>query len=266
MTLTSHVAFITGAGSGLGAAMARRLAADGATIVVNDMNAQAATEIATEVGGMAMAFDVTDSSAMDAGVDAAVTRFGRLDIFVNNAGIAPPLNMDRLEISISNQMARMEGRVADMVPTGAITGLSDDDWDRMIRTHLYGTFYGIRAAMRHMIVARSGSIINISSVLGQRPEEGPIDYSAAKAGIIAATKSAAREAAPFGVRVNAVCPGWIDTPLLAQYPDVVMAGIVGQIGMARMGQATEIAELVRFIAGPESSYSNGDVFTASGAF
>ena len=246
--------------------MARRLAADGATIVVNDMNAEAAQRVATEVGGVAMPFDVTDSAAMDAAVDAAVARYGRLDIFVNNAGIAPPLDIERLGISITNQVARMEGRVADMQPTGAITGLSDADWDRMIRTHLYGTFYGIRAAMRHMIPARRGSIINISSVLGQRPEEGPIDYSAAKAAIIAATKSAAREAAPFGVRINAVCPGWIDTPLLDQYDDMIKAGIVNQISMGRMGQATEIAELVRFIAGPESSYSNGDVFTASGAF
>ncbi len=264
--LTDHVAFITGAGSGLGAAMARRLAADGAFVVVNDVNVDAAQAVANEVGGLASVFDVTHSEAFDLGIDNVVERYGRLDIVVNNAGIAPPVDMARMEISVNNQMARMEGRLADMQPTNTIVDLSDRDWDRMIRTHLYGAFYGVRAALRHMIPARTGSIINISSVLGQRPEEGPIDYSAAKAGIIAVTKSASREAAPFGVRVNAVCPGWIDTPLLKDFDDMLKMGIVMRIGMGRMGQASEIAELVRYLAGPESSYSNGDVFTASGAF
>ncbi|MEZ5250746.1 MAG: SDR family oxidoreductase [Ilumatobacteraceae bacterium] len=145
-------------------------------------------------------------------------------------------------------------------------GLSDDDWDRMIRIHLYGTFYGTRAALRHMTPARSGSIVNISSVLGLRPMAGALHYATAKAGIIALTKSVGQEVAPYGVRVNAVCPGWVDTPLLAPMDPMLMAGIVMQIPKGRLATAGELAELVRFLAGPDSSYCNGDVFAASGGF
>jgi NAD(P)-dependent dehydrogenase (short-subunit alcohol dehydrogenase family) len=167
---------------------------------------------------------------------------------------------------MANQVARAEGRIADLQPTGGVTGLSDADWDRMIRTHLYGAFYGTRAALRHMIPARAGNIINISSVLGQQPEAGPVDYSSAKAGIIALTKSASREVAGLGVRINAVCPGYVDTPLLDELGDLVKYAVTLDIGMGRMAKASELAELVRFLAGPESSYCNGDVFTASGAY
>ena len=141
-----------------------------------------------------------------------------------------------------------------------------EDWDRMIRVHLYGVFYGTRAALRHMTPARSGAIVNISSVLGLRPSPGAVHYSAAKAGIIALTKSVGQEVAPFGIRVNAVCPGWIDTPLLAEMDPMVKLGIVMQVPRGRMGTAEELAEMVRFLSGPESSYCNGDVFAASGGF
>jgi 3-oxoacyl-[acyl-carrier protein] reductase len=264
--LSGQVAFVTGGGSGLGAAFARRLAADGATVVVNDLNAEAAASVAIEVGGDTAVFDVCDSAAFDAEVDKAVERHGRLDIMINNAGIAPPPDPERTERAVANQMARMEGRLDDMVPPDSTVGLSDADWDRMIRVHLYGSFYGTRAALRHMTPARRGAIVNISSVLGLRPMAGAVHYATAKAGIIALTKSTGQEVAPFGIRVNAVCPGWIDTPLLAPMDPMMMAGIVMQIPRGRMGTAEELAELVRFLAGPESSYCNGDVFAASGGF
>jgi 3-oxoacyl-[acyl-carrier protein] reductase len=262
--LTGQVAFITGGGSGLGAAFARRLAADGATIVVNDISADAASAVAIELNGAV--FDVGDSAAFDAEVDKAVERHGRLDIMINNAGIAPPPDPERTQRSIENQMKRMEGKLDEMVPPDSTVGLSDADWDRMMRIHLYGTFYGTRAALRHMTPARAGSIVNISSVLGLRPMAGALHYATAKAGIIALTKSVGQEVAPFGVRVNAVCPGWVDTPLLAPMDPMLMAGIVMQIPRGRMARAEELAELVRFLAGPESSYCNGDVFAASGGF
>jgi 3-oxoacyl-[acyl-carrier protein] reductase len=264
--LIGQVAFITGAGSGLGAAFARRLAADGATVVVNDLNAEAAGALAIEVNGDTAVFDVCDSVAFDTEVDKAVERHGRLDIMINNAGIAPPTDPARTEQAMLNQMARMEGRIDDLVPPNATVELSDDDWDRMIRVHLHGTFYGCRAALRHMTPARSGAIVNVSSVLGLRPMAGVVHYSAAKAGIIAITKSVGQEVAPFGIRVNAVCPGWIDTPLLAPMDPMLIAGIVMQIPRGRLGTAEELAELVRFLSGPESSYCNGDVFAASGGF
>ena len=264
--LSGQVAFVTGAGSGLGAAFARRLAADGATVIVNDLNSEAAASLAIELGGDTAVFDVCDSVAFDTEVDKAVERHGRLDIMVNNAGIAPPPKPEGVELMIANTMLRMEGRIDEMTPSDATVDLTDDDWDRMIRVHLYGTFYGTRAALRHMTPARSGAIVNVSSVLGLRPMSGVAHYSAAKAGIIALTKSVGQEVAPFGVRVNAICPGWIDTPLLAPMDPMMMAGIVMQVPRGRLGTAEELAELVRFLSGPESSYCNGDIFAASGGF
>ncbi|MBK8333552.1 MAG: SDR family oxidoreductase [Acidimicrobiaceae bacterium] len=264
--LHGQVAFITGAGSGLGAAFARRLARDGATIVINDLSPNAAAEVAAEVGGETAIFDVCDSVAFDAEIDKAVARHGRIDILVNNAGIAPPTDSDRVQQAIANQMARMEGRIDDLVPPNSTVELSDEDWDRMIKVHLYGTFYGTRAALRHMTPARSGAVVNVSSVLGLRPMAGAMHYATAKAGIIALTKSVGQEVAPYGIRVNAVCPGWIDTPLLGAMDPMMMAGIVMQIPKGRMGRPDELAELVRFLCGPESSYCNGDVFAASGGF
>jgi 3-oxoacyl-[acyl-carrier protein] reductase len=267
MTLNGQVAFITGAGSGLGAAFARRLAADGATVVVNDIDPDTATATAIEVNGEAAIFDVCDSAAFDAEVDKAAERHGRLDILINNAGIAPKMDDDsRFELALTNQLLRVEGKIADMQPYHYLTDLSDADWDRMIRVHLYGAFHGTRAALRHMQVARRGSIVNISSILGQLPSAGAAHYSAAKAAIIALTKSAALETAHLGVRVNAVCPGYVDTPLLAPANDMMRAAITMRIGVGRMATAEELAEVVRFLAGPESSYCTGDVFTASGAY
>ncbi len=267
--LQGQVAFITGGGSGLGAAFARRLAADGATIVVNDLSESAAAAIAAEVGGSATVFDVCDSAAFDAGVDEAVSRHGSLDILINNAGIAPAItdeSLARFDLAMANAMLRMEGRITDMQPTNAITSLSDDEWDRMIRVHLYGSFYGVRAALRHMQPRRSGVIVNISSILGQLPAGGPVHYSVAKAAIIALTKNAAAETAHLGIRVNAVCPGYIDTPLLADLSDMMRMAVTTRLGMGRMGTAQELAELVRFLSGPESSYATGDVFTMSGGY
>ena len=163
-------------------------------------------------------------------------------------------------------MARMEGRIGDLVPSNSTVDLSDEDWDRMIRVHLYGTFYGTRAALRHMTPARSGAVVNVSSVLGLRPMAGALHYATAKAGIIAFTKSVGQEVAAFGVRVNAVCPGWIDTPLLGAMDPMMIAGIVMQIPQGRMGRPEELAEVVRFLSGPESSYCNGDIFAASGGY
>ena len=166
------VAFITGAGSGLGAAFATRLATDGAAVVVNDIDAEAARATATAVGGEAAPFDVCDSAAFDSEVDQAVARHGRIDILINNAGIAPTLTDARFEVGMANQLLRMEGRIAEMVPAEYLTSMSDDEWDRMIRVHLYGSFYGCRAALRHMQPARRGAIVNISSVLGMHPSAG----------------------------------------------------------------------------------------------
>ena len=235
-------------------------------MVVNDLNPNAAAEVAAEVGGDTSIFDVCDSVAFTGEIDKVAERHGRLDIVVNNAGFAPPSDPERVQQAVTNQMARMEGRISDLVPSNSTIELSDEDFDRMIKVHLYGTFYGTRAALRHMTPARRGAIVNVSSVLGIRPLAGAMHYATAKAGIIALTKSVGQEVAPFGVRVNAVCPGWIDTPLVAALDPMMIAGIMMQIPQGRMGRPEELAELVRFLAGPESSYCNGDIFAASGGF
>ena len=263
-SLSGQVALVTGGGSGLGAAICRAVARDGAHVVVNDLDADAAAATAAEVGGEVAAFDVSDAGAFDAAVDQVVARWGRLDMLVNNAGIAPLPDERRTEIAIANQMARLEGRVLDMTPPDTTVDCSDADFDRMLRVHLYGTFHGVRAALRHMTPARRGAIVNIASVLGLRPIAGPFHYAAAKAGIIALTRSCGQEVAPFGVRINAVCPGWIDTPLLAPADDVIRLAITSQIPVGRMGQAEEVAAMVRFLVGPESSYCCGDVLSVSG--
>lgn len=264
--LDGHVVLITGAGSGMGSAFGRRLAADGARIIVNDVDEAAAGRMADEVGGEASVFDVADSKAFDAAVDRVVAHYGRLDVLINNAGIAPPRHPERVERAIANQMKRMEGRFDELEPTNDLVELSDDEWNRMLQIHLNGAFHGTRAALRHMVPARRGSVVNISSILGLRPAAGAAHYSAAKAGIIALTKSAAQEVAAFGVRVNVVCPGWVDTPLLAPFDEITRSGIRMQTPIGRMATAEELAEVVRFLAGPESSYCVGDVFPVSGGW
>jgi 3-oxoacyl-[acyl-carrier protein] reductase len=264
--LENQVAFITGGGSGLGAAAARRLAQDGAIVAINDLNESAAQSVANELGGIALPFDVTDSYAFDTAVDSCVSQLGRIDIMVNNAGIAPADVSSKIDKVISNQVARMEQRLDDIESMNYVTDLTDDAWNRMVQVHLYGTFYGCRAALRHMQPQRSGRIINISSILGLKPAAGAPHYSVAKAGIIALTKSVADEVAPLGINVNAVCPGYIDTPLLTPFSEMMKAGIVMRIGKGRMGEPSELAEMIRFLAGPESSYCTGDVFTVSGGY
>ncbi len=259
-----RVALVTGAGSGLGAAIARRLHRDGFTVAINDIDPRAAHGVASELEGRSFPFDVTDSVAFETAVESIVEEFGHLDVLVNNAGIAGIPDEDRTRIVIENHIARAEGRIDDLIPPNFVVDTSDTDFDRMISVHLYGTFHGVRAALRHMTPRRSGSIVNLGSILALRPQAGPFHYSAAKAAIVALTRSVGQEMAPFGVRVNAICPGWADTPLLAPADDIVRAGIVAQIPQGRMAQADEIAGLAAFLASPDASYCSGEIFTVSG--
>ena len=264
--LEGQVVFITGAGSGLGEASARRLAEDGAIVAAADIDGERAARVADSLGGIHYGFDVCDPGAFDAAVDDCAARLGRIDVLVNNAGIAPRDVSSKTERQIANAMRRVEGRIEEWEPMNYLLDLPDDEWDRMLRIHLYGAFHGCRAALRHMQSARRGRIINISSVLGLRPSAGAPHYSVAKAGIIALTKSVADEVAPLGINVNAICPGYIDTPLLTPFSEMLKAAIVTRIGKARMGRPEELAEMVRFLAGPESSYCTGDVFSVSGGY
>ena len=218
--MDGKVALVTGAGSGLGAAIAARLADEGAVVVVNDVSPQAAERTAAELGGKASAspFDVADPAAVNTAVDALVATHGRIDILVNNAGIAPG-RPEVHERGMANLAARMTGQPVQ--PLEATSTLSDADWDRMIRVHLYGTFHCTRAALRHMEPARSGVIVNMASIAGIQGLPSAADYSAAKGGIIAFTKAVAGEVAGLGIRVNAVAPAFIDTPLLVDFDETM---------------------------------------------
>lgn len=256
---------ITGGASGLGAKAAELLTDRGARVAVADINVEAANELARQLGGIALACDVTDSDQVRSAVDKTVEAFGTLDVMVNNAGIAPPPDNDRFQKMVTNQMARLDPSI-EAGPLDILVNMSDDVWDRMIRTHLYGVFYGTREALAHMTPRRTGSIINISSILGMRPSASAPHYSVAKAGIIALTKATSAEVSQFGVRINAVCPGYSDTPLLSHYSEMMRSVIVSQIGMGRMGTPNEIAEVIAFLASPAASYCTGEVFSASGGY
>jgi len=256
---------ITGGASGLGAKAAELLTDRGARVAVADINMDAANDLARRLGGVALSCDVTDPDQVRAAVGTTIEAFGSLDVMVNNAGIAPPPDNDRFQKMVTNQMARLDQSI-EASPLDILVNMSDAAWDKMIRTHLYGVFYGTREALAHMTPRRTGSIINISSILGMRPSASAPHYSVAKAGIIALTKATSAEVSQFGVRINAVCPGYTDTPLLSHYSEMMRSVIVSQIGMGRMGTPDEIAEVIAFLASPAASYCTGEVFSASGGY
>ena len=259
--LEGQVALVTGAGSGLGAAIARRLSDEGAHVVVNDLRVGAAEIVAKEVAGEAAAFDVADSAAFDAAVDATVSRHGRLDVLVNNAGIITdrPEVFERL---MAAQLASLSGE--EVPPVRCFSSLTDEQFDRMIKTHVYGTFNGMRAALRHMEVARSGAIVNLCSVYTFGGSVATPEYAAAKHAIAGLTKSAGAEVAPLGIRINAVAPGFIDTPLLDPMADAKPL-LLARIPAGRLGQAEEVAELVRYLV-CDATYSFGEILPVSGGW
>jgi NAD(P)-dependent dehydrogenase (short-subunit alcohol dehydrogenase family) len=260
--LRGSVALVTGAGSGLGAAIARRLAADGAHVVANDVRDDAASALAEEVGGTAAVFDVGDGAAFDGAVDALVAEHGRIDIVVNNAGVVNdrPELMQRV---IEHAAAAMTGQAAD--PLRSLSTLDDEAFDRVMRTHVYGTFHGMRAALRHMEPARAGSIVNLCSIFAFSGSAPAPEYAAAKHAIAGLTRSAGAEVASLGIRVNAVAPGFIDTPLLDPMGPL-KPFLVSRVPAGRLGTADEVAALVRFLAGPEASYCFGEILPISGGW
>ena len=213
-----------------------------------------------------MTCDVRSEEEIKQCVADTAEQFGQLDIVVNNAGIAPQDAASKTDLMIENVTKRMAGEIDQMSPMNYLRDLTDENWDRMIKVHLYGAFYGCRAALTHMQPQRSGRIINISSVLGLYPAAGAPHYSVAKAGIITLTKAVAAEVAPLGINVNAICPGYIRTPLLTPFSETMMAGITMRIGKGRLGEPDELADMIRFLSGPESEYCTGDVFNVSGGY
>lgn len=239
--LSGKNAIITGASRGIGLAIAERLASEGANIMLNSRNFDnlLVDELSTKYGVkvMGMKGDVSSYSDVETMINKTKEEWGSVDILVNNAGITR-----------DNLILRM----------------TPEDFDIIVDVHLKGVFNGIKAVYPIMMKQRSGKIINMTSVIGIMGNAGQANYAAAKAGIIALTKSTAKELAGRGVNVNAIAPGFIETSMTDELPENEKTKILAAIPMKRMGQATEIASLVAFLASDEASYINGQTITVDG--
>lgn len=238
--LKGEVALVTGASRGIGAAIADELAARGATVVgtaTSEGGAQAIGERLSAHGGHGRVVDVADAAAVEALIDGIAKEIGPVSILVNNAGITR-----------DNLLMRMK----------------DEDWQAILDTNLSSVFRTSKAVMRGMMKARKGRIINIASVIGVTGNAGQANYAAAKAGIIAFSKSLAKEIGSRGVTVNVVAPGFIDTDMTKALPEDAKAGMLGQIALGRFGEPADIARAVAFLAGPSAAYITGETLHVNG--
>ena len=241
--MSEKIAVVTGGSRGIGAAIAKKLASQGMTVIINYCGSEdRALAVKSEIeaaGGQAEAWrcDVSDCGQCEAFVKAVVEKYGRIDVLVNNAGITRD---------------------------GLMMRMSDEDFSRVIDTNLKGTFYMMRFASRHMIKARKGRIINMASVVGLMGNAGQVNYAASKAGVIGATKSAAKELASRGITVNAVAPGFIDTEMTGGLSEKVQEQILTQIPLGTFGKPEDIANCAAFLASDEAAYITGQVIQVDG--
>jgi 3-oxoacyl-[acyl-carrier protein] reductase len=242
LRLAGKVALVTGAAQGIGRAIALLLAQNGADIVVSDINLEKAEETAKEIEGtgqraMAIKVDVVHSEEVERMVQTILERFGHIDILVNNAGIA----RDKL-----------------------ILRMTEEDWDAVLNVNLKGTFNCTKAVVRHMSKQRSGKIVSIASVVGEMGNVGQANYSASKAGVIGFTKTIAREFAQRGINVNAIAPGYIETPMTDALPEKAKEELRRLIPMDRLGRPEDVAEALLFLVSETSSYITGQVLNVNG--
>ena len=251
MLLQDKVALVTGGGSGIGRAIALRFAAEGAAVVVNDLTIARAQQTvdAFDAGarpGLAVAADVAESAQVRAMFERIEAEHQRLDVLVNNAGIA---------------IAPGQASAVD-----DITALSDEAWERMVGVHMDGSFYCTREAVRAMRAGgEGGAIVNMSSVAALAGW-GPVHYAAAKGGLLGFTRALARVLGPEGIRVNAICPGFIDTPMTAPIPEQERERYAAATPLRRFGRPEEIAATAAYLASDESSFVTGQWLSPNGGF
>lgn len=241
MKLVQEVAIVTGAARGIGRAIAQALAAEGAKVVLADLlpDVQATADELRKEGFQTLAVtgDVSDFLDAERIVETTIERFGQVDIVVNNAGITR-----------DNLLLRM----------------SEDDWGKVININLTGTFNLTKAAIKHMIKQRSGKIVNIASVIGEIGNAGQANYAASKAGVIAFTKSVAKELGSRGIRANAVAPGFIQSKMTEVLSDKVRVELEKQIPLVRLGRPEDVAKAVSFLVSSEAEYITGQVLNIDG--
>src|SRR4051794_16015126 len=244
MRLEGRTALVTGGAGGIGAATARRLAAEGARVAVGDLDLDAARAVAGEIDGLATALDVADTASVGRAVAATADALGPVDVLVNNAGT------DRFAYFLHTD---------------------EELWDLVLGVNLRGVLACTHAVLPAMHERRGGIIVNVASEAGRVGSQGSATYSAAKAGVIGFTKAIARESARFGVRCNAVAPGPIETPLLdraaAEHGEIgvrLKQGMVAATAMRRSGEPEEVAAAIAFLASDDASYVTGQTLNVSG--
>lgn len=240
--LLNKVSIITGAAQGIGLATALKFAREGAIVVACDrtqdgVDAAVAQCQALGVQALACVVDVTDRAGVDAMVAQVKTAFGRIDVLVNNAGITQDARLQKMTI---------------------------EQFDKVIDVNLRGVFHCSQAVADVMVAQGSGVILNASSVVGLYGNFGQTNYAASKFGVIGFTKTWSRELGPKGVRVNAVAPGFVSTPMVAAMPEKVLQELEAKVPLKRMGKPEEIANVYAFLASDEASYINGEVIEVSG--
>jgi len=239
MDFANKTVLVTGSARGIGRVIAERFARQGARVVINDLDEDAVTKVAAEIGSSAIGVkgNVTNASEVKTVFDTALEKFGSIDVVVNNAGITRD---------------------------GLLVRMDEKDWDLVLDINLKGAFLVTKAASKIMMKQRSGRIINISSVVGIGGNAGQANYSASKAGLIGLTKSTARELASRGVTVNAVAPGFIKTEMTTRMTEKARQTIISQIFLNRLGSPDDVASAVLFLASDQASYITGQVLAVDG--
>jgi 3-oxoacyl-[acyl-carrier protein] reductase len=259
-----RVVIVTGGGSGLGEAMCQAFAREGGRVAALDIKEAAAQKVAESCTGEARGYgcDVADAAAVAQAFAAVDRDLGPVEVLVNNAGIARR-DQQAQERMLGEIEAAMTG--GERHSLGATSSLSDEDWDRMIKVHLYGTFHCTREALRTMESRGKGAILNMSSVAALQGLPGAPDYSAAKGALIGFTKSVAREVIGAGIRVNAIAPGWIRTPMVTEEIDPrLLPVLLAQVPAGGMGEPEHIAALALHLCSDEASYTTGQVVSPNG--